>query len=347
MHKNEIGHPPKLELVPNVGLGAIRLGDSATEVEQALHSFGLNIEEQLDPYCWEFERFTLSFINQPNKRLVQIVSESEDAQIMGSQLVGLRLDEALLTLGVKRFDDTLWVMTSPDTDFANGELRTYSTGPQSNAQLLFLGVLWIKSLGVGLELFEGKINSVAIRQLKYVPQQGCGPLNEQTLLEASDPEALESLFEETAAPVGRIDLYASLKPLLWIGTITTAAVLCWVITTMINDYRSWQNATPVTGEVVALTPDGPFPDELVVKYMMPDEQFGQVSIPTQYATARAIGEQVELVYREHDPSFAMTQLQSRDHFSSLSMNWLIYLIPLLGLEISMLFPHFNRRRRYS
>ncbi len=345
MHKNEIGHPPKLELVPNVGLGALRLGDSAEDVKQALRSYGLNIEEQDDPYCWEFEWFTLSFVNQPTLRLVQIVCESEDAQVMGSRLVGLRLDEALLTLGVKRFDDTEWVMTSPDTDFANGELRTYSTGTQSNAQLLFLGVLWVKSLGVGLELFEGTINSVAVRQLKYVPQLGCGPLNEQTLLEASDPEALESLFEETPASARHMDLYASLKPLLWIGTITTAAVLCWVITTMINDYRSWQNATPVTGEVIGLKPDGPFPDELVVQYLMPNEQFGQATIPTQYASARAMGEPVGLVYREQDPSFAMTKLQSRDHFSSLSMNWLICLIPLLGMEFLMLFPNFSQRRR--
>ena len=104
------------------------------------------------------------------------------------------------------------------------------------------------------------------------------------------------------------------------------------------------NATPVIGKVVALSPEGPFPDILTVEYSMPDDRLGSVDVPFQYTTARNLGQEVELVYRKQEPGLAMTRLQSRDFAVSISLSWLSYLIPLLGLEIYLLFPHFNRRR---
>ncbi len=70
---------------------------------------------------------------------------------------------------------------------------------------------------------------------------------------------------------------------------------------MVSDYQSWRSAIPVNGVVVAMTPDGPFPDQFVIEYMLPNGQLGRATVPSQYTTARELEDEVELVYREKDP----------------------------------------------
>jgi len=210
--------------------------------------------------------------------------------------------------------------------------------------LLLAGTLWIKSLALGLELHEGKINSVSVRQTSYVPQQGCGPIDEHTLLDASDPETMGTQFQSIRKKRERKNSMFGVRQLLGLAALINAVVICWVVYTLVGDYLSWQDPKQVQGEVVALIPEGPFPDELVIEYMKPDQQIGQARVPVQYTAARELGEVVELVYRENEPGMAMPSLQVREHFSSLSLNWLAYLVILVGLEISlvMLIPVFNR-----
>jgi hypothetical protein len=136
------------------------------------------------------------------------------------------------------------------------------------------------------------------------------------------------------------------RAILGFATVVTAAVLGWVIYTMAQDYVSWMNATAVIGTIVDAKPEGPFPDDFIVEYYMPDEKRALATVPSQYTTVREIGQDLELVYRKENPSVAMTKLQSRDHFSSISMNWLVFTIPLFSLELALLFPkYFSRWKR--
>ncbi len=347
MNHDDTTAQPDVEIIPLGGLGTLRLGDAEADVRLALTGYGLMVEDQEDPYCWEYPWCTLSFANKPVKCLVQIYSESEQANVFGRRIIGLRLDEALLTLGVQRFDDTVWSMISPDTDFAGGKpfVDQVERTDFSRSELLCWGTLWIKSMGLGLELVEAKVNAVSIRQAQYVPQIGLGPIDEQTLLDASDSEVLAKLSQAIENAPARTRSAVWRRGLLWLVTIVTGAVLCGVIATMVGDYFSWTKATPVNGKVVEMTPPGPFPDYLVVEYPMPNGQSSRATVPMQYTTARELGQAVELVCLPTDPGRAMTKLQSRDYFSSLSLNWLILLIPLFGLEICFLFPKFNRRGR--
>jgi hypothetical protein len=341
-------HKPPFELVPDVGWGGIRLGSSECEVRQSLIDNELKFDESFDAFGWELEEpwCTLSFANDPIKRLVQISTSSDSVRVFGEPLVGMMLDEALLALGITRFDDTVWSVGEVESDFAGGKpfVDVDHRTKRSPSDLLSAGTLWIKSLGLGLTLYAAEIASVSLREENYLPQNGYGPLDEQTLDAASDPRTRVALLEanaRTAAHKSQAKL--PLRALLGMVTLITGAVLCWIIYTMASDYRSWLDATPVSGKVIALEPDGPIPDALVVEYRIPPEQLVQAKIPSQYTTAREIGEDVELVFRESNPMVAMTRLQSRDYFSSLSLNWLIYTVPLFTLEILLLFPSLRHR----
>lgn len=348
MTKFQASRTHLFEVVPQIGMGPFRLGESDTTVRQALDEMGLVVEEPSDPYCWELRACDsmLCFSNESPRQLVQILTQAAATQVAGRSLIGLRVDEALLELGVRRFDDTVWSMVSPETDFANGQPYTEKAdrAKTSSTALLLSGTLWIRSLGLGLELLEGCVSSVCIREVKNLPRIGCGPITEQALADVNNLDTLASKF----STLPKVSVRRKIDWLRWslvLATLVTVGVLAWVIFTMANDYMSWKNGTLVEGVVVTMSPEGPFPDELRVKYPMPNDQFGQATIPSQYTIARELGQAVELVYRDSDPSFAMTPLQSRDHFSSLSMTWLIILIPLFSLEICLLFPNFNRRRR--
>lgn len=337
-----------IELTPNVGLWNIRLGDSEAEVRQALLDEGWAFDESLDPYRWELKDpwCTLSFANDPAKRLVQISSMCETAEVYGRSLVGMKLHEALRALNISRFDDTVWSVGEVEVDFAGGKpfVDSDQRAKRPGESVLHCGTLWIKSLGLGLSLYAAEIEALAIRELKYVPRIGYGPLDEQTFDAARDPQTPAALIESSRPATWR-KLLAQIpfRALLGLATLVTAAVLAWVIYTMVTDFQSWLEATPVTGRVVALKPEGPFPDEIVVEYSLPDEQQGLATIPCQYTTARKLDQEVEVVYRSSNPAVAMTRLQARDHFSSLSMNWLIYTIPLFSLQLLWLFPSLRRR----
>jgi hypothetical protein len=333
---------------PLVGIGKIRLGDTDSTIRTLLVQDKLSFNEHRDPFCWQLDTPTcrLSFINAPGKRLVQILSSSQALQLQNTCLVGMELAEALAALHVKSFDDTVWSTGNVLDDFVKGSpfVEPDNLIYPSNANLLNAGTLWIKSLGLGLTFAQAKVGAITLRDIAYVPRIGHGPLEQHTLDAANDPVLLKTLLETTAKSAARAEYALRVyRTILALVLFSTGVILCWVFYTMANDYRSWLNATQVTGKIVALKPDGLFPDEVVVEYLLPNEQSVQVSIPCQYSTARAVGKEVELVYRESNPSLAMTRLQSRDNFSSLSMNWLIYTIPLFSLALLLLFPKFHRR----
>jgi hypothetical protein len=98
MYKDNNANLPHLELVPKVGLGSIQLGDSKADVRRALADYGLSVNEPSDSFCWENAWCTLHFVKQPFPHLAQIYCESEEVRVFGRHVVGLRLDEALLTL---------------------------------------------------------------------------------------------------------------------------------------------------------------------------------------------------------------------------------------------------------
>jgi hypothetical protein len=335
------------ELTPNVGLWNIRLGDSEAEVRQALRDEGLQWDESLDPFRWELKDpwCTLSFANDPTKRLVQISSMCETAEVYCRSLVGLKLHEALRALNISRFDDTVWSVGEVEIDFADGKpfVDSDQRAERPGESVLHCGTLWIKSLGLGLSLYAAEIEALAIRELKYVPRIGYGPLDEQTFDAARDPQTPAALLQSHQPAAWRkLVTQIPFRALLGLATLVTGAVLAWVIYTMVTDYQSWLEATPVTGKVVALQPEGPIPHEIVVEYPLPDAQRARTTIPLAYTTVRELGEEVEVVYRPSNPAVAMTRLQARDHFSSLSMNWLL-IVPIFGWELLCLFPNYRQR----
>jgi hypothetical protein len=99
---------------------------------------------------------------------------------------------------------------------------------------------------------------------------------------------------------------------------------------------------------VSTKPEGPFPDEIIVEYSIPESGKHSVTIPSTYTTAREIEQEVELLYLAERPERAMTRIQIRDEGWSVSPYLLFGSVGLATFFLHLAFPNhirFGSRRR--
>lgn len=111
------------------------------------------------------------------------------------------------------------------------------------------------------------------------------------------------------------------------------------------DLRAWNDATAVKGQVVAIRPEGPFPEELDVEYTLPNESPQQVTIRFNFTSARKVGDEVELLIRADWPKQPLTRIQIPDSGWSVSVYWLFGSLLLATFCLSWAFPEFIRVRQ--
>jgi hypothetical protein len=301
-----------------------------------------------DEFCLESDDpyVTLYFLADARRRaLVQINFNDSNVLVFGSPVVGLALDEALLNLGVKSFDDTLWSMVDCDSEYTGGvpirdELRPTSAELD---QLLESGTLWIKSMGLGLYLYDGQVEALVVRRLSDVPTVGCGPLTKEAVFQAvelQDEGSSREQVKRKADPAWLRKWLARLLPMPGLVLMLAPAVM------LVNRFRAWQHATTVTGTVVGTIPEGPFPDYVVVEYPYPDLSPGQIRIRVTQVAARQLGDEVRICYLP-SPAAAVTAGEASSQFLDgylpyLALAGAIMAIPVAGMAVSR--THENQLR---
>ncbi len=341
------------------GWSSIRFGDSPESVRTQLRAAEIDWEEGFDKFHWqvgdnEAELFFAADSSKQPERVVQIIVGRDTAQIDGHEIVGLKLDEALLELNVQSFSDTIWSIVDIDSEYDNGKPiddaeRTTQAEP---LELLESGTLWIKSLGIGLILDCGEVESVVLRSPTDVPKVGCGPLDKEAVGRVGDEKLRERIeSRKRATKAARSSSAAPFFPSiagtprsfipLWLKiTLTLAAAVMMILPIywFVEAQLAWQKAEKIIGVVVETRPEGPFPEIIVVEYKQPDAPVGRVELKFNYTTARAVGDEVELLYLRRDPSRVMTRNQAVDEVVNFSPMVFFATLPLGYFILMMLYP---------
>lgn len=111
------------------------------------------------------------------------------------------------------------------------------------------------------------------------------------------------------------------------------------------DLQAWNAATAVKGQVVAIRPEGPFPEEVDVEYKLQNESPQQVTIRFNYTSARKVGDEVELLMRADWPKQPLTRIQIQDSGWSVNVYLLFGSLVLSTFCLSWAFPEFVRVRQ--
>jgi hypothetical protein len=300
---------------------------------------GIAYDNSLDATCFEIDQpyCTLQFTGKSSLVLAQIVMSDGRVRVNGMPVIDLSLDEALVALGVRSFDDTLWSMVDIDSEYDRGcpvadSLRPTTAKPM---QLLDSGTLWIKSLGVGLYMGEGRVDAIALRLKSDIPKVGCGPLDPDTITSAGSPTIEQEITrhdtKRRSAPWlshrAKRFLQSALVTLVALAACTAPPILLFM------RYQNWKNPIRVEGQVVEVHYDGPFVDHLLVQYALPDQSTKRAKVLSTFTGAREIGQIVELYYLPSSPDHAITLQESRSEFLSGYLPYGLILGPFLGLML--------------
>jgi hypothetical protein len=363
-----------IEIRPGNGWANIQLGNTIAEVRAALATNGHPYDFMEDG--WEIDihapETTFYFDDSSPQRLVQIVFYDKDHRVADQPVIGLTLAEALLPFNVQSFDDSLWSMVSIEEEFPNGMPVSDSMRPRraSAKEKLDSGTVWIKSQGIGLVMMFGLVHAIAMRQMGGEPKVGCGQLDSEsmTLALAIKPEAASKRkpaetyhfpgIEPQTSPKASAPSSQTAKrstssyknPSVLRRTVfslLTILFLAMPAGIVYHDITAWKNSKDVVGRVVSTKPEGPFPDEIIVEYSIPESGKHSVTIPSTYTTAREIGQEVELLYLDEQPERAMTRIQIRDEGWSVSPYLLFGSVGLATFFLHLAFPNHIRFKSSS
>ncbi len=365
-----------VQILPGVGWANVQLGDAFDEVREALatngHAYDIADDEcMIDIHAPEI---TFYFDDSAPRRLVQIVFYDMDHRVHDQIIIGQLLGEALRPFRLTSFEDSLWSLVSIEEEYQHGAPLSDSRRIRRSTpdECLECGTLWLKSQGVGLVMLFGVVHAIALRRRGDCPNVGCGQLDSDTLrmslrrpsnqtptstttpgrehrptiADEYGPPGDKSKRDSTHAPSQTPDASQSRYLLGTVWALLSVGFFCLPAAIVYRDLTAWKESRAVVGKVVATKPEGPFADEIVVEYTVPDSGTHQVTIPSTYTTAREITQEVELEYRPDQPERAMTRIQIRDEGWSISPYLLFGSIALATILLHMAFPnHIAIRRR--
>jgi hypothetical protein len=288
-------------IVPGRGWGPVELGMTYKQAIATLRAADVEVEEDEEDSTYlgietpwgEFE------FDDSSGELARIIILDSMLQLGEQILEEPTLDAAISALGAKSFNDTRWT---------HGELK-HPLPEDADKELLRNGTLWLVSLGLGLEMYRGHVESVILRQPKDVPSSALGPLTPQQLELATNPDIFRDLAPVVAPPS---------VTFIWLSRL---ALLICVLLLGLQAYRAylaetrWSGATPIEGEIIETLPEGvDFPDEYIVSYSPPMGEKQQVTIQSKYMGGmKPVGERVEILYLPHKPEQATTIWEAREH----------------------------------
>lgn len=310
------------------GMGCLLLGATREEVLKRLAEAQVKVDvEEEEPdwlYILELDA-ELSFTTTPPHRLREIAVEDERLRLGPLTVIGERLHQVIEALQISD-SETLW---QGDEEKGEADVTPAATGSPpagdshaqvpSDKELLNLGTLWIRPLGLGLGLFRGEVCTVTLRKPEETPARGIGPLKAAQ----RELSAREGLFDELsrASGVSQSPATGPLPKLLTLALFAALGLLAW---RAVEYQRRW-NATPiVAGEVIAVQPPPPepFPEKFTIAYRDLAGQDHQVVLKsTELYGLHKLGDKVELRFLPEAPDRPLGPAQVRDAGIDKCMPW--------------------------
>ena len=287
-----------------LGMGPLVLGLPRDQIIRVLHDEKLDedIDVAVDKLELDLDEIdtTLIFSSQAPRSLKRIDVDDERLRIGTIRVHGKPIHEILQLLDVPA-SETLWC------DFFDDEQSdkdARNAKPKSDYDLLKSSTLWVQSLGLGLSLYYGEIETVRLCHPQSTPTHGSGhwTLRQQKLSEDGvDPEL--PLIPVKRRPIAR---------LLLLGLFIAMGIL---VLKSIDMQRRWNNAPDVVAKVISVKPPPPasFPDEYTLGYV--DEHgnehqsvFRRMDI---YGTP-TVGDEVDIRYLPEAPNKPLGKSRFRD-----------------------------------
>ncbi len=287
------------QIVPGRGMGPLELDLDRESILERLTTAEVEYEAPDDePTTLDMEDGDLALTlsaDEPH-RLLQILVSDDRALVNGKPVIDRPLIDLIDEWGVST-DDTLWRHDPSHNDDLRGDVEA-PREPVSDRQLLINGTLWIRSYGIGLELFRGNVEQLFVRMPEHVPSHGSGSLTERQreLLSHND---LSKALEPPKPPGAK--LLGAMQTLLTMTCVVTIAAIAWQGAQF---QQRWNNALKVEGTVVAVNPPPPvfWPDELTVEYADETGKTHQVVWkPADVYVTNAVGQKVDVHYLPEAP----------------------------------------------
>lgn len=187
------------------GWGPLRLGATRDEVEDILTDEGIEFQRVAErrieigsPYA------ELSFDASEPPQLVDLYLESDHLH-PGHAVLDEPLPVALRLLGITSAHsrETLWSMVSGECEFDDQTGKPLSDSERlttaTTEDLLKCSFLWLKSMGLGLSVYNAEVNGISLREPGRVPVVGCGPLTDEQFHLIHSPELDQFLEAAWAA----------------------------------------------------------------------------------------------------------------------------------------------------
>jgi hypothetical protein len=292
--------------------GPIQLGASYADVLAALQQAKIEIAyEEEDPTWIDFADtdVELYFGNDEPNPLIEILATSAEFAPTRAAIVGEKLAQALRVCGYQASHATVWRLDRDTYDSLEaGSEEPTEPEAASDEDLLSGGTLWIRPLGVGLMLDNGKITACALRRPNSVPVNGNGPLT-PAHLQFAGRDDLEQVLKAYARKA---------TPRNWIVTLSTMAMFAafgYITLLSIREQQQWHATPVIDGKVTAIEKDnGPHQrDTYVVEY---DDRQGN---PHQVRWTLAdlyvppqVGDTVEVRYLDEAPDAPIGPFQLRN-----------------------------------
>lgn len=296
------------KIIPGRGWGPIDLGMTRNEVLHALRKAKAEFDEvdNEDPSFLDCNSPWGDFEFEGEGNRLSQINVYEAPLSFDCPLNSPTLDTVLSELGVRSFTDTRWACSQLSQPISEDADKT----------LLRLGVLWLPSHGLGLEMDNGEVGAVYIRRGNDAPESDLGPLTPRQLEIVATPELREALRPAHVAvqrPLGPPSL-----TYLW---VSRCVHLCFVAFLLWQGYRAyqaemrWKGAMPIEGEIIKTLPEGnAFPDAYLIRYLPPASAPQQIKLESQFVGGlKQAGEKVEIRYLPHQPEQATTIWEARDH----------------------------------
>ena len=280
-------------------VGPVELGLPRDALLQRLEKAKLDFEaDDIDPehvFILDMEA-QLTLRGEGTLRLVQIAVNDEQVRFGSEPVIGRRLHEITKLLQVNT-EETIWrIDDDPDDSLPSPDQEQQYPVPE--LELLLRGTLWIRPLGLGLSLWQGRIREVYLRQPEQTPSVGIGKLSQQQLV-LSEQTDFAAELDKTHQAASRLRRWFRL-----VTGIAFFGLIGWVVMQAAQYQRRWQEAPKVEAEVVAIRPDAAdtIATEFVVTYRDNNDIERQANLGlADVYVPKAVGEKVEVRYLPEEP----------------------------------------------
>jgi hypothetical protein len=326
-------------------MGPLVLGQPRREILRILREQGLEFESDGDD-DEDSELFVeamdshLVFSSDEPKRLTRMDIDDDRLRFGPMQVHGKRLHEIVDLFQVPS-SETLWCNHYEDDvvgETAKRLARTYS-----DRELIESGTLWITTLGLGLTVYLGEIETVHLCDPEHVPHFGSGQWTQEQRVLSETYQVKDEVPKQRIDPPKRRRLAGVI---LLVGFVMAMGCLVWQAMAL---QAQWNNAQETRATVVSVNPPPPaaFPDEYTLSYRDNlDAPHQVVYRSNQILGLPAVGDEVTLRFLVESPDKPLLEHQSRDVGFDFAMPYGIAILAtywILNLVVTVVPAIISRR----